>query len=48
MHTLKALWSVALPLIPFTLTLMSGEALGANFSKATFDPGKIDSGIPGF
>ena len=48
MHTPIAFWSAMLSLIPFTLTLISGEAFGATFANATFDPEKIDSGIPGF
>lgn len=48
MPKLKALRRTTLTLIPFALALTSGEALGATFSGSTFDPGKIDSGIPGF
>ena len=48
MHTFKTLRRTMLSLIPFTLTLMGGEAFGATFANATFDPGKIDAGIPGF
>ncbi|MEL7038956.1 MAG: PEP-CTERM sorting domain-containing protein [Cyanobacteria bacterium J06592_8] len=48
MQTLKALQNLTLTGITIMLTLANGEALGANFSGSTFDPGKIDSGIPGF
>ena len=48
MYLSKALQRALLPVVPFTLILMGGEVFGVTFANATFDPGKIDSGIPGF
>lgn len=48
MQKLKALWRSSLTVTSLALALVSGKALGATFSGSTFDPGKIDSGIPGF
>jgi hypothetical protein len=47
MYKFKTLWQATLT-ATFTFTLASGNALGGTFSGFAFDPGKIDSGIPGF
>lgn len=47
MHNFKTFWQATL-IATFTLPLTNGNALGATFSGYAFDPGKIDSAIPGF
>ncbi|MGF1482045.1 MAG: PEP-CTERM sorting domain-containing protein [Cyanophyceae cyanobacterium] len=44
----KPIFWKTLTLLAMALPLTGGKALGAPFSGSTFDPGEIDSGIPGF
>lgn len=48
MQTLNFFQKVSLTLVAVNLAIASGNAVAASFSGSTFDPGKIDSGIPGF
>ncbi|OKH23538.1 hypothetical protein NIES593_09965 [Hydrococcus rivularis NIES-593] len=48
MKSLNVCQKASLTLITLNLALAGGNAVAGPFSNSTFDPGKIDSGIPGF
>lgn len=48
MKVLNHFQAISVTLLSFNLVLTGGSALGSSFSGGTYDPGKIDSGIPGF